>query len=46
VENAERLLSRRPSDGFAHPPQTAFPSPLEVALERFSNDQKRFSGEI
>ena len=45
VENAERLLSRRPTDGFAHPPQTAFPSPLEVALERFSTDQKRFSGE-
>ena len=44
IENAERLLSRRPADGFAHPPQVLFPSALEITLERFSADQRRYSG--
>lgn len=44
VETAEGLLRRRPATGFAHPPQVAFPSALEVALERFSADQRRHSG--
>lgn len=46
IENAERLLSRRLGDGFAHPPQATFPSVFEVALERFSTDQKRYAGDI
>jgi predicted DNA-binding ribbon-helix-helix protein len=45
VDNAEKLLSRRPAEGFAHPPQALFPSVLEVALERFSADQRRYSGQ-
>ena len=44
IDNAERLLSRRPVDGFAHPSQVVFPSTLEIALERFSADQRRYSG--
>jgi predicted DNA-binding ribbon-helix-helix protein len=44
IENAERLLRRRPADGFAHPHQVAFPSTLDVALEQFSADQRRYSG--
>ena len=45
IENTERMLNRRPSDGFAHPPQATFPSAFDVALERFTADQKRYSGE-
>lgn len=45
VDNAERLLTRRPVNGFAHPPQVAFPSVIEVALERFSVDQRRYGGQ-
>lgn len=41
AENAERTLTRRPADGFAHPAQAAFPSAFEMALERFSADQRR-----
>jgi hypothetical protein len=44
IENAEKLLRRRPVDGFAHPHQVAFPSTLDVALEQFSADQCRYSG--
>jgi len=34
IDNAERLLTRRPVNDFAHPPQAAFPSVLELAPER------------
>jgi hypothetical protein len=44
ADNAEKLLMRRPVGGFAHPPQVAFPGAYEVALERFSADQHRHSG--
>ena len=45
IEYDKRLLSRRPIEGFSHPPQALFPTAFEIADKRFSLGQCRYARE-